>query len=297
MRVSGDWMKHAFLALMVLAPALPLPAQAVPGISLPDTLGSFEFRDHRGDTSRPIKVWYYRPANAPAKRVVFLLHGSSRTGQQAQQLGAAYARKHNVILVAPEFSQQHYPDLSYDFGSVMDENQRLRPDSLWALNIIEHLFDAVVAQAKVEDRQSYDLVGHSAGGQFINRMVLLMPAARYRRAVISSPGRYLMADNAVSYPYGLGGTRVDSASLARSFARDVVVILGDRDVADQARQWEPETMLQGKNRFARGLRFVAASVEQAFRLATPLSWRLHIVHGVDHDPPTMVRAALEALAP
>ena len=284
-----------YAALLVLVVARPAAAQAPGTVALPDTVGSFEFRDRRGDPARPLRVWYYRPAGAVRPtRVVFLLHGSTRTGRQAQELGAPFARAENVILIAPEFSTEHYPDVAYDFGGMAGADGTLRPDSVWTLSIVEHLFDAV-RQAVGGVDSTYDIVGHSAGGQFVHRLVLFMPSARYRRAVVSSPGRYAFPSLEVPFPYGLRSSSADSATRNRAFGRDVVLVLGEKDVADQARLWEPETMAQGRNRLARGLRFYASAVEEATASGTPFAWRLQIVPGVDHDPPRMVRAALQLL--
>lgn len=283
------------VALLALAVARPAEAQSSGGVALPDTLGSFEFRDRRGDSTRPVRVWYYRPAGGdPPNGIVFLLHGSTRTGQQAQELGAQFARAHNLVLLAPEFSTEHFPDSSYDFGAMTGADGTLRPDSLWGLSVIEHLFDAVRRTVHVVD-STYDIVGHSAGGQFVHRLVLFVPAARFRRAVVSSPGRYAFPVMEVPFPYGLRGSPADSATRRRAFTREVILVLGDKDVVDQARLREPETMAQGRNRFARGLRFFASAAEEATASGTPLAWRLEIVHGVDHDPPRMVRAALQLL--
>ena len=290
----SDLVRLAILTVPMLVGA-PAAAQKAAPLALTDTLGSFEFKDMRGDPSRPVRVWYYRPSTASrADRVVFLLHGSSRTGKQAQDLGAPFARKHNFSLIAPEFSQEHFPDTVYDFGGVAGMDGRVRADSMWTLSVIEHLFDAVKAAVPVRD-STYDIVGHSAGGQFTHRLVLLMPHARFRRAVVSSPGRYVFPVSTVPWPYGLGGSPADSSSVRRAFQRDVVVIVGDNDVADQVRDWGAPTTAQGKNRFARALRFYAAASEEAFARGVPLAWRLRVVNGVDHDPPKMVRAALQTL--
>jgi pimeloyl-ACP methyl ester carboxylesterase len=53
--------------------------------------------------------------------------------------------------------------------------------------VIERLFDHV-RQTLGISATTYDIVGHSAGGQFVERLVLFLPSARFRRAVASSPG-------------------------------------------------------------------------------------------------------------
>ena len=282
-------------AVLASLAAVPAWGQRLSTLQLTDTLGSFEFHDIRGDPNRPVKVWYYRPSgSAPPSGIVFLLHGSTRTGQQAQALGAPFARAERALLLAPEFSQANYPEPNYDFGGIVDSTGRIRPDSLWTLRLIEHLFDAARQATGVVD-STYDIVGHSAGGQFVHRLVLFVAEARIRRAVVSSPGRYAFPVTSVPFPYGLGGSPADTASLRRALQRDVLLVLGDKDVADQTRAWEAQTIAQGRNRFARGLHFFASAAEEAFALGVPLRWRLRIIDNVDHDPPRMVRAALELL--
>jgi len=192
----------------------------------------------------------------------------------------------------------------YDFGNMMDSAGRMLPEREWTLVAIEHLFDFVRERAGLAS-PTYDIIGHSSGGQFVHRLVLFVPDARFRRAIASSPGRYAVPLPSVAFPYGLGGTAVDSAALARVFGRDVVILLGDRDTDEQTMADEqaidperaPDAMAQGQNRFARGLRFFATVTEQAKAVGVPLMWRLRLAHGIDHDPGLMVRAAFDELLP
>jgi hypothetical protein len=95
------------------------------------------------------------------------------------------------------------------------------------------------------------------------------------------------------FPYGFKGSALDFSVLARAFSRDFVLVLGDRDTSDRAR--EAEAMAQGGNRFARGLRFFAAATEEANALNVPLRWRLRIAYGADHSPSAAVQAGFEEL--
>ena len=161
----------------------------------------------------------------------------------------------------------------------------------WALTAIERLFDAVRRDLALK-RNDYDIVGFSGGGQFVHRLVLFVPEARFRRAVAASAGRYAVPSWSERFPYGLAGSPIDREVLSQAFSRDLVVKLGDRDITDRER--ESDAARQGTNRFARGLRFFAAATEEATRLGVPFRWQLHIVHGVDHAPVPMVRAAFQA---
>jgi uncharacterized protein len=58
---------------------------------LKDSIGSFLFDASLGNPAPRITVWYYRPDKVePDTRVVFLMHGSSRTAQEARDVGALF---------------------------------------------------------------------------------------------------------------------------------------------------------------------------------------------------------------
>jgi poly(3-hydroxybutyrate) depolymerase len=244
-------------------------------------LGDFEFRDERGRSDRPIHVWYARPVDAgPQPRILFILHGDSRTGRSARDVGASYAGLHRFIVVAPHFRQDHYPGDVYDLGGMV-RGGAVQPREDWALLLIEHLFDHLRERWSLT-ALSYDIVGHSAGGQFVQRLVLFVPEARFRRAVASGPGTLAFPDVNVNAPYGLGGVAIATGGLERSLSREFVLVVGDRDVEEGPR---PELVLaQGKNRLSRAFRLFAVAQEVAVEHGVPLEWRLRVVHGLDHSP-------------
>ena len=280
---------HATSVAIAFAVLAAMPAAVANAASGPEETGNFEFRARH---LPPINVWYYLPRDFTSiAPVVFLLHGDSRTGRDALDLGIRYARERRFILVAPEFSEQHYPADAYSFGGMVDSQLRLRPRDEWALLAIEQLFDHVRARWQL-DATVYDVIGHSAGGQYLHRLVLFVPEARFRRAIASSPGRYAFATSAIPVPYGMGGTDARSL-LRRALQRDFVLLLADRDTADRLR--EAQAMAQGANRFARGLRFFAGATEQAAELGVELHWQLRINRGADHSPRAAIEAAFELL--
>lgn len=258
-----------------------------------DPTSSFVFDTSLGNQAPAVTVWYYRPDHIVRDtRVVFLMHGSSRTGKEARDLGLSFAKTHDFILLAPEFSRQHYPDDSYAFANMLAASGKIRPKSSWASTTIERLFDVVRKSLNLAT-ETYDIVGHSAGGQLVHRLVLFAPDSRFRRAVASSPGRYAFPTASQDFPYGLKGTSLNSSVVVRAFSRDFILVLGDRDTVDRDREIEAER--QGANRFARGLRFFATATEEANRLKVPLAWRLRILNGADHSPGPAVQAVFEEL--
>ena len=256
--------------------------------------GSFLFLDPA--SNRPITVWFCRPSSiTPDTRILFVMHGSEpETARQACEIASPYLQPLNAIVLAPQFSAEYFPGDAYMFGNMVDAAGKMLPKSMWALTIIERLFD-LTRNAVSLNRPEYDIVGFSGGAQFVHRLVLFVPEARFRRAVAASAGRYAFPSWSERFPYGLAGSPIERTVLPTVFSRDFVVLLGDRDTSDRER--EPDATAQGASRFARGLRFFATATDEAASLQAPFRWQLRIAHGVDHSPVPMVRAALELLRP
>jgi len=93
----------------------------------------------------------------------------------------------------------------------------------------------------------------------------------------------------VKYPYGLGRTPVTHASLKTSLARNVDILLGDRDLDPNPLRKTP--VPQGKNRYERGHEFIKEGGERAQELKVAFGWKARTVPGVDHDYRKMSPAA------
>lgn len=115
-----------------------------------------------------------------------------RTGQEARDIGATYAKHHNFVLLVPEFSEKNYPGDTYAFGNMIDTDGKLLPESKWAFGVIERVFDTVRHELRLST-DSYHILGHSAGGQLVHRLVLFAPESRFRRQLllVQASMRYL----------------------------------------------------------------------------------------------------------
>jgi poly(3-hydroxybutyrate) depolymerase len=277
------------IALVTINSASVAAGQGLVSDIARQAFGSFVFTDRH-----PITVWFCRPPSLSAdSRIVFVMHGSeSQTARQACDIASPELSILNAIVLAPQFSEQYYPHNAYMFGNMIDAAGRTLPKPQWALTTIERLFDVVRHDLALKCTE-YDIVGFSGGAQFVHRLVLFVPDARFRRAVAASAGQYAFPTWSARFPYGLAGSPVERGELAKAFSRDLVVLLGDRDIVDRER--ERDAMMQGTNRFARGLRFFATATDEAIRLDVPLRWQIQIVHDVEHAPVPMVRAALQLL--
>jgi pimeloyl-ACP methyl ester carboxylesterase len=280
--------------IALIDPPATADARQQNSASVASRLPSGQFRFVDPGTNHPIIVWFCRAAPIRSDtRVVFVMHGGeSQTARQACVIASPYVQTHKVIVLAPQFAEEYYPGDAYMFGNMVDSSARILPKSGWAFRAIEELFDLVRAELGLSQTQ-YDIVGFSGGAQFVHRLALFAPEARFRRAVAASAGRYALPSWTEQFPYGLAGGPIERKMLAAAFSRDLVLLLGDQDVTDRER--DAASMAQGKTRYARGLRFFAAAVDEAAALGISLRWQLRLVSGVDHSAVPMVRAALDEL--
>ena len=257
--------------------------------------GEFAFGPAEGNRNKSITVWYHRPDDFNARTpIVFVMHGLNRNGREYRDSWVEQARSRKFLLVCPEFGAQDYPTRAFQQGNVVDAAGRAVSREQWTYSTIEHLFD-FVKKTTGSAATNYHLYGHSAGGQFVQRLVLVMPNARYARAIAANPGWYTMPVFDVRYPYGLQQTGVTKADVASSFRRDFVLLLGEEDTGSENLRQTPEAMAQGKTRIERGQNYYAAARKAAATLGVPCAWKLKTIPGAGHSNRQMAATAAAVL--
>jgi len=284
-------------AALLLAASAPAEPGAANRLEIPTGEGRFVFRDPEGNPDRPIVVHTYRPASfTPDSPLLFAMHGMSRNAVSARAAWIDYADRRGILVLAPEFSKKHYPHgAMYNRGNMTGLFGRL-PEAEWTYTAIERIFDAV-RRATGSRRARYLIFGHSAGGQFVHRLVLFKPQARIELAFAANAGWYAMPTFEVSYPYGLGHSVATTETLTKAFGQPLVLLLGDRDTDPNAANLNNShgARKQGPHRFARGQAFYTTASEEARRLGVALQWRVQTVPGVGHSSSGTSRAAQELL--
>lgn len=284
-------------AALVLCAAGVAPAAAVEAISAGS--GSFQFADQLGNHDKPITVWTFAPQKLRADSpIVFVMHGARRNGSEYRDQWIEHAEQQGFLLIVPEFAEQSYPSEAYQLGNMFDAKGRPIDASKWTFTAIEHLFDRVKDMTKNTSKR-YFIYGHSAGGQFVHRLVLFLPEARFQRAIAANPGWYTMPNLEIAFPYGLRNTTINDAKLKESFSNQLVLLLGDWDVNrdDPSLRKSPGADLQGPNRFVRGKTFFQTAKKLAAKMGGPFAWKQQTVRGAGHSDKQMSKAAAAALFP
>jgi pimeloyl-ACP methyl ester carboxylesterase len=253
--------------------------------------GQFVFNDSLGNADRPITVYTYRPVTwNQSGPVLIVIPGADRNGRSSRFMWVRYAEQYSSLLIVPEFSLEYYPtDYWYHLGNTYDSTNQTpkmnwTPKAKWTYTAIEHLFD-YTREKSGATRDTYLLFGHSAGAQFVHRMVTLLPEARYSRAVAANSGVYLLPEYSDPYPFGLKDSPVYNSNLSKVFARKLIIMSGGRDTDPNAGDLAnfPEAEAQGSTRFERARFYFTTAQSEAGRLRVPLNWEYHVVPGVGHD--------------
>ena len=285
-------MKRAFALCLLLATSVFDAAAATP---IPDGRWRFEFVDTRGRPDRPLDVYTYRPRRCTSKcPIVFVLPGVKRNAADYRGYWELKADKYEFLVVAVSFGPKYWPRAAgYNLGDVEGQPDREK----WAYSAIEHLFDEVR-----DGHNGYAIFGHSAGGQFVQRMALLRPDNRATVMVAANPGWYLMPEwrsekARDSYPYSLVGSRSGERELKQALAGRFVLLAGERDddPADENLNQTAGANRQGESRIDRAENFFLAATTAARDLGVKLAWELVEVPDTGHDGEAMSRAGAEAI--
>tara|TARA_Y100000588_G_scaffold67460_1_gene68315 strand:+ start:4003 stop:4977 length:975 start_codon:yes stop_codon:yes gene_type:complete len=253
--------------------------------------GNFVFKDNSinsavlNDWNDGITIWYHKPENLGASApIVFVMHGQSRTAENYRDVWRRFSERGNFILIVPEISDEHFSGSRYNLGNAYTSSGKKKEKSKWIFSILERLFDRLRKQNSLTTPK-YDIYGHSAGGQFVHRMVMFLPEARFRLAVAANAGWYTVPDLSVDMPYGIGNINLGIEHFRKVFSSRLLVLLGDDDddpFHRSLRQTE-EAILQGEHRLARGKFFYQTAKNLAKKYNLPFKWEKSIVPMVGHS--------------
>jgi poly(3-hydroxybutyrate) depolymerase len=243
---------------------------------------------------RPLEVNFYRPArHRPEDAVVFVQHGMLRNGDDYRDFWIEAAERHNLLIVAPTFGNEHFPKAEgYNNGLVVGEDGTIAASENWLYAVPTRVL-AALRRAGVTTRDKVRLFGHSAGGQFVHRLLATQSETPYEVAFAANSGWYTLPTLERPFPEGLGGLGLGEAELARWLAWPMTILAGDQDIAtsDPNLPAQAEALAQGPMRYARAHFMLDFAKAEAAKRGLPCNWTLLTVPGIGHDGAAMSRAA------
>jgi poly(3-hydroxybutyrate) depolymerase len=246
----------------------------------------------------PMVVFTYRPAGCADPSLLLVFHGIARNARTYRDDARALADRLCLLVVAPLFDRQAFPGWRYQRGGIV-KGAAVQDARDFTGRLVLDLVEWVRRQ---EGRPiAYSLFGHSAGGQFVDRLAAFVPSEA-RRIVVANAGSYVFPNLEIDAPFGLGkvySAAEGEAALRRYLEQPLTIYLGQGDTRDDERNDYPEALAQGASRYQRGVNVFNAAKTLAQKRGWQFNWRLVELPGVGHDARKMLAApqASEALSP
>jgi len=231
--------------------------------------------------------------------LIVAVHGSLGEGDTALETAVATARnwqwvadRHGAMVIAPAFDRPRYQGPAGGYRGTFGRD-------LMADQFVNFLVDRH-REILPASKGRFFLFGHSAGGQFVSRYVVLHPE-RVRKAVISAPGTLAFPSPDIPWADGMAPIkrwlRWPGQPAASRFAftppkdgwreavqRPILVVVGALDNPDTL----PILHQPGRTRHERIRIWVDAMQAMAEREGVPSALRLKIIDDVAHHSRPML---------
>lgn len=285
----GAWtLTHLQVAVV---PMKPNDFNGRPGI--PDGKASFTLASR----DRELEVFTYRQPGWRDGPLFVVLHGMNRNADDYRDNGIALARACRALIAVPAFDKAQFPSEAYQRGGITREGAAV-PEEEWTFQHIGTVVEEMRARAGRADMPYY-LIGHSAGGQFLNRLSAFLPG-QAQGIVASNPGTLIFPTRDMPFPLGFGGLpgALGSDERLKSYlGAPLTLFLGTADTGLENLDQSANAMRQGGTRIERGRACFAMGKALAEERGWPFGWRLVEAEGVGHDSKAMFAhpAVMEAV--
>lgn len=267
---------------------LPKGPEITEIIPIHDGRDSFVMYEYRQNDRKSIKVWTYKPLEWKNEdKMVFVMHGGGRNADDYLDAWVKIAKKNNLFIVAPEFASRFskYTTNDYQEGNLFTFFGSKNPKEEWAYTVVENIFDHIKSVNGITN-EHYDIFGHSAGGQFVHRMVLLMPDASIGTAIAANSGFYSLPNENLEFPYGIKNSGMNAdTGLQKAYRKRLVILLGelDNDPSLGTFRTTDLAMEQGAHRLERGTNFYNANRKLKNKKNWMFNWEMDTIKDVGHD--------------
>lgn len=261
--------------------------------------GVFTYTGYAPFANRPVDVHYHIPTAGDVRTmpVVFVLEGADRGFGYLIDAWKKEAEERRFIVAVLHFDLQLYPLTDYQETGVMSKDRTVvREPSQQTSALIDQIFLYFREQTGTKAK-TYNIYGHSAGGQFIQRFMLFYDSPYVGRAIIGSPGWYTMPDTTQLFPYGEKNVPyIRKEALRKYLAKDIVLQLGMADtIRESFLRKTPEADAQGRDRLERGRIFYNALLKMAHENNWPCNWQKVEVPHVGHNSVEMGQKSLPVM--
>jgi cyanophycinase len=236
---------------------------------------------------KTLNVFTYRPSDYTKGPLLVILHGVNRNAEDYRDNAITLGDRFKALVIAPEFTLAQFPTEAYQRGGITRDGQ-VQAKEDWTFQYLVEVVKAVKAGEGRADLPYY-LVGHSAGGQILNRLAAFLPGG-VKRIVAANPGTLIFPTREMPFQFGFGNlpeALSDDAWLKNYLAAPLTLYLGTADTGLANLDVSPLAMKQGATRIERGRACFAMGKALAEAQGWPFGWRLVEAEGVGHSSADM----------
>lgn len=244
------------------------------------------------DIGVPLEVFTYKPAGYTDGPLIVVFHGVNRNADEYRDFAITLAERFNAIVAAPFFDAKRFPAEAYQRGGVLRRG-RPQPRAEWTYSAVPK----IVADLRAAEGRElpFYVVGHSAGGQFVARMIALAGAQGAERVIAANPGSHLFPTRDMDFGYGFGGLPLewsDDDAIRRYLAAPLTLYLGTADSDPNHSQLDRSAtaLRQGPHRLARGRNCFEYARQLAEARGWEFNWRKVETPGIPHNAARMFAA-------
>lgn len=264
----------------------------------PDGTGHFSYTMPSREITDTIEVFYHIPEayDRAEMPVVVGFHGNDRDCSYWIETWKEFADKEGFMFFIPWFRNGAFPTRRYQEVGIKDSDGNIQPEKYRTTALVDSLIGHILKCSGTKD-DMVTVYGHSAGGQFVHRFMLLNDSPFVRKAIIGNPGWFTFPTDEEDYPYGIGNLpEINSTRLKNMLAKNIDLQLAEGDtIRESFLRKTPEADRQGLNRMERGNNFFEALKALAAKNNWAFNWRKVYVPNVGHDAVAMSRHAAESL--
>ena len=239
-----------------------------------------------------IPVWVVLPSKySVASKFLVAMCGINRDASNIATYWVPFANTNNYVIAAPEFNSTNWSSDAYILGNMFTGSSgtgNLNPQQKWSFNIVEQIHRELYSSCGLKD-STYELWGHSAGGQFVHRLAFFLPDNLASRYIAGNSGWYTCPDLSVIFPWGAQNNQLNLSNqdLSAFTNRKLVIMRGTADtLRDGSLNTDPLSDAQGLNRYTRAGYFYNSGI----KVNNNLIWKLVDVPNVGHDDQKMAIA-------
>lgn len=244
-----------------------------------------------------IEVYYYIPRQGKVTEmpIQFVIHGNSRNAFAYRDSWKSIADELGIVVIAPEFDTVQFPNIFFQSANIIDEKGNVNDEDQYTYQIIDQLFLKIKKDIN-SNQSTYNIYGHSAGAQFVHRMMMFHNCKYVDKIVAANAGVYTFPNERVDFPYGIMNyTKNKVFDYNKVFQKSFVLMLSLGDtIRDSSLNKTIEADAEGKNRLERGNSFFYYSDSISQRRNCKFNWTCHYIEG-GHSCASLVPTAAKLL--